>query len=249
MAQKYRTQSEADLYHITARGAGQQILFEDDADRKALLHRMCKLLDEYGGEIYAWCFMDNHFHLIIRLKLDLLSKMMQRTEFWYAQYYNRKYLRKGPLFQGRFDSVPISSDEQLMKAVRYIHRNPAAVGVVDLGKYAWSSYREYLGTPSVTSTELVLELFGGIEGMKGFHEWEGAESSAAVVKPETKHRLTDSEALKFAKQLLGIRSPSSLAAMGKAARNMGLAHLKANGLTIRQISRLTGIGRGIVQRA
>ena len=248
MATKYRTQTESCIYHITIRGVAKQIIFEDTDDRRFFGKRLRTYLDDEKTDLYAWCFMSNHVHLLIHASLEAITRLMRRLLISYVHYFNTKHNRTGHLFQDRFDSVPIETDEQLMAAVRYIHRNPLEIPDQTMESYEWSSYREYLGVPFISNTEFVKRLFDSQADFVSFHEsWNPQD--------ETKHRspswrnATDEEAIMLACKLLEIDSVTSIASFDKSIRNKCLVILKRNGLTVSQIARITGIGRNIVQRA
>ena len=97
-------------------------------------------------EVHAHCEMTNHFHLLGRSTHGEISSAMHRLASEYARWYNERHNRTGPLFTGRFVSVPIASDDQLLVTARYIHRNPLAkVSHERLISYPWSSYPVYAG--------------------------------------------------------------------------------------------------------
>ena len=255
MVKKYRTQCESNLYHVTTRGVARQIIFESDGDRAffgKLLRENLVILD---GKVYAWCFMENHVHLLFNLELANISVLMRNVQSRYASYFNLKYDRVGHLFQSRFDSVAIQDERQLLSVVRYIHRNPLDLGVMDLEEYQWSSYREYLGKPFFSSTDFVLELLGGVAEFKRLHmlddkefekgdEWvETICAKGTIAKNER-----ESDVLE-AQSILGGLTPLAIGSLPKPQRDKALAELRAAGFTIAQISRMTGIGRNIIQRA
>jgi len=97
-------------------------------------------------ELVAFCFMPNHFHLIIReLVDDGISRYMQRTQTAYVKYFNLLHNKSGHLFQGPYKSVHISSDRQLMYTSAYIHKNPVEIGWKgNESQYPWSSYRDFV---------------------------------------------------------------------------------------------------------
>lgn len=248
MATKYRPHSEADIYHVTTRGVAQQILFEDDSDRQAFGKRMRLYLDEEGIELFAWCFMSNHVHFLLHADLNTVREFMHKLLTSYASYFNKRYQRVGHLFQRRFDSVSVETDEQLLVAVRYIHRNPSEIPGVSYETYEWSSYREYTGSPFISKTDFVMQLFSGLDEFRAFHEaWE-AECEESETQPFTLG-LTDEQAVEYAKELLCIDSVSAIASMDKLNRDRCLATLREHGMPILQIARITGIGRNVVQRA
>jgi putative transposase len=97
-------------------------------------------------EIIAYCLMPTHLHLILTpVKEDGLSIFMSNILNSYTRYFNIKHKRKGPLWEGRFKSVLVESDEQLLHLTRYIHLNPVTACIVNKPQeWMASSYLEYL---------------------------------------------------------------------------------------------------------
>jgi len=247
MPRSPRKNSEGDIYHVYARGVGRQIIFEDDTDRTCFLSMLKKQLDESNGKLLAWVLMGNHFHLLVNIPLDVLPSFMRDLQAPYATYFNKRHGHDGHIFKGRFGSQAITSDEQLVACVRYIHRNPVAGGLCETCDYRWSSYRSYLRKASVTDAALVLDLFGGIEQFVEFHDAEdnGKFSFIDVEDGDA----GDSRANKLACALLGEDWRNTLPNLSKPNRDSALRQLKEAGISIRQIERLTGIGRNIISRA
>lgn len=138
-------------------------------------------------EILALCFMPNHVHLLIKqIENGGISKFMQKVGGGYSKYFNKKYKRKGHVFQDAFKSIHIEDDNQFMATTSYIFTNPIALiepGWKELGirnhsaeevlkfleDYKWSSYQDCIGIknfPSVTQRDFLLETMGGVEGLK-----------------------------------------------------------------------------------
>ena len=97
-------------------------------------------------EIIAYCLMPTHIHLILKqLKEDGISIFMNRILNSYTRYFNIRHKRKGPLWEGRFKNILVTTDEQLIHITRYVHLNPVTAYLVDKPeKWLASSYREYL---------------------------------------------------------------------------------------------------------
>lgn len=97
-------------------------------------------------QIVAYCFMPTHFHLILKqLKERGISIFMSNIQNSYSRYFNIRHKRKGPLWEGRFKSVLVATDEQLLHLTRYVHLNPVTGYLVN-NPQDWpaSSYQEYL---------------------------------------------------------------------------------------------------------
>lgn len=130
-------------------------------------------------EILAFCLMPNHFHFLLRPKTtDSVPLFMQKLGIGYTMYFNKKYERVGPLFQGSFKAIAIEKDIHFLHLPYYIHANPVDLvaplwrenkvedvdKIIDfLEQYRWSSYRDFLGEknfPSVTQRTFLWELLG-----------------------------------------------------------------------------------------
>ncbi|NWF75548.1 MAG: transposase [Nitrospirae bacterium] len=97
--------------------------------------------------IVAYCLMPTHIHMIlVQVKDKGISIYMKNLLDSYTRYFNIKNERKGPLWQGRFKSVLVKKDEQLLHLTRYIHLNPTSENIVqEVNQWPYSSYHEYLG--------------------------------------------------------------------------------------------------------
>lgn len=125
-------------------------------------------------EIICFCLMPNHFHFMLKQKLeDGISTFISNFTNSYTKYFNTKHERAGPLFQGTFKAVRIETDEQLVHVSRYIHLNPTSSFLIkpeELENYHWSSYPEYLNFSGqhLTSKNIILDLFSSKEEYKKF---------------------------------------------------------------------------------
>jgi REP element-mobilizing transposase RayT len=153
------------------RGVNRQSIFEDDEDYIrfiSLLRNLVQRFDDTGRPlpalctIYAYCLMDNHIHLLVKEQTESISTAVKRVAVSYAYYFNRKYSRRGHLFQDRFKSEPVNDMAYFVTLMRYIHQNPVKAEIVDnIGNYRWSSWHEYaspdLYLPSVCTVESVFK--------------------------------------------------------------------------------------------
>ncbi|MBR6380274.1 MAG: transposase [Lachnospiraceae bacterium] len=246
MPRTARKLSNSGYYHVISRGNGKQILFEEDADRHVFLGILKKIRKEEGFDVIAYCLMENHFHLLIRAD-DGLDHIMKRINTTYAVYSNSKYDRVGHLFQDRFMSVPVESDAALLSVIRYIHNNPAKAGICAADRYPWSSWNAYVKGSDFVSTDLVLELCGGLREFLYFSGREDAAGTQHLEVKESEH-LKDRTAQRIIQERLHLKSGTQLQALPRAQRDSALWELKKAGLSIRQIERLTGVSRGVVQK-
>lgn len=251
-----RKRSESNIYHLVIRGAGRQLIFEDDNDRLAFLDLLEQSLADEECRLHAWCLMGNHVHLLAEGALDGISRLMHSVCGRYAQRFNMRHERTGHLFQGRYMSEPVDDDVYFLTVLRYIHQNPEKAGIASCCSYRWSSYGEYASAPaclnraSLCDTEPALRMLGGCDEFKLFHaQSDDREFLEGETLRSATRSMPDAEAAEIARSVVGSADIASLKSMNKAARNEALKKMKAAGLTVRQIERLTGIGRGVVSRA
>lgn len=131
---------------MTARGNRRQEIFFDDGDR----HRFLRLLavEARRGEwqLFAYCLMPNHYHLVLNAPRADLSTALQRLNGGYAQWFNEVHGLDGHLFQGRFHSVAVESQWHLIELSRYLALNPVRARLcATAAEWAWSSYRATAG--------------------------------------------------------------------------------------------------------
>lgn len=245
-----RAESVTGFYHVTMRGAGRRSIFESDYDRTHFIEVIGKTCNDAEVEIHAWCLMENHAHLLVRAELEAISNAMQRFETAYSHYFNGKYSHVGPVFQSRYGSEAIDSEEHLLMTLCYIHQNPIRAGLSKGYEVPWSSYSEYLGRvgrKKLTTTSFMLDLLGGVDGFVAFHDSE--MGLVQVSLGATHPRIDDASARMIAKRLFGPQYATSLALLPKPQRDKAIRTLRSHGISVRQIERLTGIGRSIVARA
>jgi REP element-mobilizing transposase RayT len=94
------------LYHLTARGNAREAIYQDDVDCELFLALLGREIEQQGWQCYAYCLMDNHYHLLIETPEPNLSRGMRRLNQVYTQAYNRRHGWVGHALQGRFKSIP-----------------------------------------------------------------------------------------------------------------------------------------------
>lgn len=245
MPRRARMHSNSGYYHIVSRGIGKQILFECNEDYVKLLDTLKKCAAEENVRVIAYCLMENHFHLLLHTDSGL-DRIMKRIAIRYAYYYNTKYERSGHLFQDRYKSEPINDERYLLAVVRYIHNNPQKAGICPREEYPWSSWQEYMGEANLISKDPIM----GIMGSKGnFESFSASNEKVECLEISGKRCMPDNTAKEIIQKVLHLNSGTMIQAMNREERDAALRKLKDNGLSIRQIERLTGINRGVVQRA
>jgi putative transposase len=146
MSRPLRLEFPNALYYVTARGDRRENIFEDDQDRHAFLATLAQVVKQFNWLCYAYCLMDNHYHLLIQTPDSNLSKGMRQLNGVFTQASNRRHSRVGHLFQGRFKAILVDSDAYLLELARHIVLNPVRAGLVKKSdRWRWSSYRASAG--------------------------------------------------------------------------------------------------------
>ncbi|WP_323846477.1 transposase [Microbulbifer magnicolonia] len=128
--------------HIIQRGNNRQACFCCENDFIAYAGWLRDYAAQYRVQVHAWVFMTNHVHLLATPQSGQgVSKMMQSLGRMYVRYFNREYRRSGTLWEGRYKSCLVQSEEYLLHCYRYIELNPVRARMVsDPADYYWSSY-------------------------------------------------------------------------------------------------------------
>ena len=146
---------EPGFYHVLNRGVAKGITFRENKDYVKFLHIVQEASGQYGFEVFSFCLMNNHYHLLLRTQGENLSVLMQKIGSRYTIYYNKKYDRVGPLWQGRFKSWYVYDTKYLHTLVRYIECNPIKAGITQkIGQYPWAMSSGSFGF-SVLNYELI----------------------------------------------------------------------------------------------
>jgi len=135
MARPLRVDLENGIYHVMTRGIERKVIFREKQDRAHWLDLIAEAQSRFRLRIFAYVLMDNHVHLIVQTPDANLSRAVQWLKVSYSMWFNAKYDRVGPLFQGRFKSVLVDSDEGwLLDLSFYVHLNPVRLRMYGLDK-------------------------------------------------------------------------------------------------------------------
>lgn len=248
MPRQARIMSSTGVYHIMLRGINQQRILEDVEDNEKFLEILeeCKKIS--GFKLYAYCFMGNHLHLLIKVENETLEQIFKRIGGRYVYWYNAKYQRAGHLFQDRYRSEPIEDDAYLLSVLRYIHQNPVKVGLANTVKdYVYSSYLSYIQPKEnqLVDIDFVLNMIG----LKQFEKYQNETNEDTCLDITDKvFRLTDEQAKKIILKISKCNNVSDFQKLDRDIRNKYITELRAKGLSVRQISRLTGMSKGIIEK-
>ena len=128
------------FFHAYCRGVDGALIFRDDVDRVDWVSLLVRTVEHFRWQLWTYCLMSNHLHIVVETNLDGLSRGMHRLNGTYAQRFNRRHKRRGHLFQERFSVRAIGSEEQLLVTCRYVLDNPVRAGLCDEAReWPWSA--------------------------------------------------------------------------------------------------------------
>ena len=248
MPRKARKKSQTRIYHVVIRGMDHQTIFEETKDYKKYMDLLSYYKEDCQFDLYAYCLMSNHVHLILRTNELSLDAIFRRINTSYAIWYNMKYQRCGHLQQGRFYSEPIDDEAYFLTAIRYVHRNPCKAGLEALPgtTYQWSSIYEYYTNHSeLIDIDFVYKMISPQDFME-FHNVNTKDTCLDI--DQIRKRLPDDVAGDIVESISGCRTSQDFQKLSLIDRKKYLKSAIREGLSIRQLNRLTGISIGTIQR-
>jgi len=262
MPRKAREVSESGIYHVLMRGIDKRKIFLDEEDKRKFVDIMLKKRDIGNFKLYAYCVMDTHVHLIIKDDQGRLSSYIKGISIGYVCYFNKKYGETGHLFYDRFKSESIRDERHLLAAIRFVHNNPVKDCLAkEAGEYGWSSYNLYIsescnkyGSENFKKDiNEVLCMFSSNrkEAVRVFGEFSKSDEVDIFCDYDVLDR--DLELIRnriMAKEIIaqsGIGEDAS-ASDREALRTVILKLRNEHNISLRRISEILKLNRGLVQR-
>ena len=249
MSRNARQLSSTDTYHVVIRGADHQLLFEEKKDYQKYLEILQLYEAECQFELYAYCLMPNHIHLLIHSPVTSLGSVFRHVSTTYSSWFNAKYNRTGYLQEGRYFSEPVETEKYLFTVLRYIHQNPIKAGLetVPGETYPWNSFCDYIsGINDIVNIEYILQLLGGLESFRSLHQIIVEEECLDI--NTLRKRLPDDVARDIIRTECNCETVSDFQKLTLLERNGNIILLRKKGLSIRQINRLTGTPKGVIEK-
>lgn len=248
MARRPRKLSINGIYHVVIRGLDRQLMFDSSNDYKKYLETIALYKEECHFELYAYCLMSNHVHLLIKTTDTALETIFRKINTYYAVWFNMKYQRTGHLQQERFYSEPVEDQKYFINVIRYIHNNPFKAGMESYpgATYKWNSIHEYSSEYfTLIDAATVLNIAEKADLLDVF---ANSDKTVYLDIDSVKKRLPDDVAKEIICNITGLENCLLFQEIELAKRNYYIKEFHKNGVSIRQINRLTGIPRGIIQR-
>ena len=184
--------------------------------------------------------MNNHFHLLLKQGDDPLELIFKKLGCSYVYYFNQKYDLHGHLFQDRFNSEIVENDEYFLSVLRYIFQNPVKAGLCDAPEnYKW------LGCSGITNDKRLLDPINDYTDLYGdqLKSFVNSPCTLSHIDETDKKRITDNEAIARIRDRCGCIHVQEISGWeSERLQNAIIAGVKT-GISIRQLSRITGINR------
>ena len=242
------------INHCIIRGINKRDIFFDNQDRYKFLKSIKEGKLQHNIKVGTYSLMPNHVHLLIQGKDDSISEFFRSVQVSYAIYFNKKYDRVGHLFQNRFKNKPVQDINYLKNVVKYIHFNPEKANIEKAKDYQWSSYKEFFKNGTWIDKEIVLDYYDDNpeKALMKFEEQHKSELDNYYTNYsefEIIDRLTDDQVKSIidekTKRYLKLNSEEL---KEKVEDEVIIEVLKINGVSINQMSRITGINRKILNK-
>ena len=164
MPRPSRIESSTSTYHVFSRGNNRGDLFYDAIDHVECLRILASVVARCEWELFSYCLMTNHYHLLLRTPKANLAEGMQRLNFVYARRFNRRHGRLGHAFERRYSAERVETEGHLLETSRYIEANPVRAGLCEHPlDWPWSSCAALCGEtecPSFLKPDWLLWHFG-----------------------------------------------------------------------------------------
>jgi len=178
MARPLRLAFEGAVYHVMARGNRKEDIFLSERDKKIFLDKLAETFSKFSITCYAYCLMNNHYHLFMKTASPNISAAMHFLNSSYVNWFKNKHKVVGVVFQGRYKSILVEEDAYALQLSAYIHLNPLRTGIVHSPElYRWSSYSDYLRVQTraiagLDTTVVLAQISKKVERCQGLPETE-----------------------------------------------------------------------------
>lgn len=243
-----RERSSTGIYHIMLRGIDKRDVFLDDEDRIKFIDNIIKAKEVGDFKLYGYCLMDNHIHLLVK-EGEEVGESIKRITVGYVGWHNRRHERTGYLFQNRFLSEVVETESYLLTVLRYIHLNPVKAGMVKKAEdYYWSSYKDYYldyqGQATIISSELIKSYFKTFEN---FGNYMNAKNDDECLEYKAVKKYNESTLKEIIHRKYNIDKLIKLPTDER--ENMIKEIYNNQDISIRQLSRILGIGKTAIEKA
>mgnify|MGYP000885567189 CR=1 FL=1 len=249
MPRQARKKSTTGIYHVILRGINKRDIFLDEQDKTRFIEHLRKSKMSGGFQLYAYCLMTNHVHLLMKEDDEEIGNSVKRIGIRYAAWHNKKYDRIGHLFQNRFLSEPVEDDRYLITLLRYILQNPVKAGMVNKPEeYPWSSFNQhvlaYQGENTFINHAIIMDYFSSYDD---FYFHINLTNEDKCIDYDSRIKYNDDELKSIVLEKHDISNLHKLS-VRERNRAIGVIYLDTDA-SARQLSRVLGVSYNIIRNA
>ena len=245
MPRKARQESCTGVYHVIIRGNNKNWITHKNK-YKQLIKKLIFQQEEFLLiEIYAWCIMNNHVHLILYSKKENMAKALFNINRLFAMKYNFIEGTVGHVFENRYKSECIENEKYLIQAIRYVHNNPVKAKIVkEPQNYEWSSFRSYISKQKRVQEKIILKTYfnDSIEGFIAYHKKEDDNEHLEIKEDVIKYK--EDEAQKIIEKYCKIVQGTSIEKVKKNVQirnEMIVEMIQKSKLSYRRVAEIMGM--------
>lgn len=236
MPRKARSISATGIYHVTVCSVNGRKIFYYPQDYLKFKEILKYESEKYQVEIYGYCILDNHVHLLLYDVANKLSVMMKNLSYQYAKWYNKSYCSSGHVFASRFTSFCLENRMDILDCLVYIHLVPEYLGVTKRPtRYIYSSYREYINHSEIVNVSYILNLISK-DLFPSIHKYSKYKMPVSPMK-----RCTDNVIRHRIAEIMKINKGEEICYLSPELYEVPLKRLLYEGVSIRQLARVTGL--------
>lgn len=247
MPRQPRQKSESGIYHVMLKGIDDRNIFLQEGDRKRFLSQVYLAQEKDQFSLLAYCLMDNHVHLLLE-EHEEIGTTMKRVTVGYVLWHNYQYGRSGHLFQNRYRSEVVETDEYLVTVARYIHQNPVKAGLVkNAGSYTWSSYQQYIDAYEGKTTHVnPARIKVYFKTRAEFEAFMNMQRDDRCMGYRSSVKITDDQLVATIQNKYQVSPGQKLS---KEQRNELIRNLyNTERTSMRQLARVLGVSKGVIEK-
>jgi putative transposase len=192
--QRLRNEIAGATYHVMARGVDRRRTFVDDADYETYTRLLATATRRQGWNLLCYCLMPNHVHLMVETPETNLGNGMQWLQSLYARVFNDRHRRSGHLFEARFKSPVVDTDEAFLRLVGYIVANPVAAGLSKRAiDWPWGSHAAFVSdgaAPAWLAHKRLVDRLEEITSSRCYSELVATWERGALLTPASRWALS-----------------------------------------------------------
>ena len=248
MPRQKREESSTKIYNVSIKGANSQCMFYDGEDHEKFIEALENACEKCDVRLGARVMMINHVHLVVHAELENMARFFKSVGASYVYYFNHKYVRTGPLWNARFYSDPVETEEAYKQVTAYIFHNPVAARIAETPiKYPWSNFVmlqkgfDPAGRKALAGAGDPDEI---LEYALVYSEDKKRENCESAENDDSEPHFKDEDIIAYLKKFTGDVSITDIINMGEKVQRQILENLFDLGSCFTQMQRVTGIALG-----